>query len=55
MGKGNDGFGFAQYFCSYFEVIFTCHKNLQLEAPGFTSPPKEGVLLILKIHHLGRV
>jgi hypothetical protein len=35
-----------KYFCSYLQVIFTCHKILLHGASGFTSPPKEAMLQI---------
>jgi hypothetical protein len=47
MGKGNDEFDLAKYFCSYLQVIFTCHKILWHETSSFTSPLKEGMLWIL--------
>jgi hypothetical protein len=34
------------YFCSYLQVIFTCHKIAWNGALGFTSSPKEDVLWI---------
>jgi hypothetical protein len=35
-----------EVFCSYLQVIFTCHKVLRHGAAYFTSSPKEGVLQI---------
>jgi hypothetical protein len=37
----------SKYLCSYFEMIFTCHKIDQHGANGFTSLLKEGVKWIL--------
>jgi hypothetical protein len=49
-------FGFVKYFCSYLQVIFTCHKILQHGASGFTSPPKKMCCgFLLKIHNLSQV
>jgi hypothetical protein len=45
MGKRNEKLA-LQYFRSYLQVTFTSRKILQHGASGFTSPLKEGVLLI---------
>jgi hypothetical protein len=56
MGEGNENLVYPSPWD--FKRYLTCRKILRHGTSGFTSHPKEGVLLIcisLKIHRLGRV
>jgi hypothetical protein len=56
MDEGNDNLVYPSPW--NFKISLTCHKILRHGTSGFTSHPKEGVLLILsplKIHRLGRI
>jgi hypothetical protein len=57
QAKGMMNLTLRSMFVHTWKRFFTCRKILRLQASGFNSPRKEGVLRILsllKIHFLGR-